>query len=67
MSKQVTITLTDEQVEQLNAINATRHYTFDSLLDAVIERGIYTLAYRTKYNAKQNALKKEFTAWKSNR
>jgi len=64
-AKQVTITLTDEQQDQLKSINRTRNYTMESLMDIVVERGIYALGYRTKYNAKKQAEIKEFRAWKA--
>jgi len=68
MSKQITVTVSDEQMEQLVAIAKTRGGSVTKeLIDQVVERGIYTLAYRTKYNAKQNRLKSEFKEWKASR
>lgn len=72
MSKQVTITLSDEQLVQLNAIHSTRKdRTQAELLTLVIERGIYALEYRTKYNkvkyANTKAAMAEFRAFKAMR
>jgi hypothetical protein len=72
MSKQITITLSDAQMVQLNSIHSTRKdRTIAEIIDLVIERGIYALEYRTKYNRKKYANTKlemaEFRAFKASR
>jgi hypothetical protein len=70
MSKQITITLSDEQVQQIVSIHSTRKdRTIDEIITLVIERGIYALEYRTKYNKVKYARAKdemaEFRAYKA--
>jgi hypothetical protein len=70
VSKQITITLSDEQLAQLASIHSTRKdRTIAEIIDLVVERGIYTLAYRTKHNRKVYAERKqemqEFRAFKA--
>jgi hypothetical protein len=70
MSKQITITLSDEQVQQIVSIHSTRKdRTIDEIITLVIERGIYALEYRTKYNkvkyARAKDEKAEFRAYKA--
>jgi hypothetical protein len=49
--KSFTITLSDEQMAQLNTIHSTRqNRSVEAILDQVIERGLYNLEYRSKYN-----------------
>jgi len=64
MSKSITITLTDTQIAQLAEINKTRNYTPESLIAIIVERGIYALQYRTKYNAKKANELREYRSWK---
>jgi hypothetical protein len=68
--KVLTINLSDEQVAQLVDIHSTRKdRTLAEIVTLVIERGIYTLAYRTKHNRKVYAERKqemqEFRAYKA--
>jgi len=56
----ITITLSDEQVAQINSIHSTRSdRTFDDIVALIIERGAYALEYRTKYNKVKYARAKE--------
>jgi predicted DNA-binding protein len=58
--KTITITLSAEQVAQLDLIRSTRLGRSEAdIIDQVVERGIYDLTYRTKYNAKKYAADKE--------
>jgi hypothetical protein len=51
MSKQITITLSDEQIATIAAIRTTRlDRTESEIIQLIIERGCYALQYRTKYN-----------------
>lgn len=62
MSKNVTITLTDEQMVKLNQIATTREgKTLPELAMQVVDRGLYDIAYRSKRNKQQWA---QFKEWK---
>jgi hypothetical protein len=68
-SKTVQITLTDEQMKAIGKILSTRgDRTEKEILDLIVERGIYALVYRTKYNkvkyVREQAMREEFKAWK---
>jgi GTP-binding protein EngB required for normal cell division len=70
MSKTITITLSDTQLVQLSSIHSTRKdRTEREIIDLIIERGIYALVYRTKYNkvkyANTKAEMAEFRAFKA--
>jgi hypothetical protein len=70
VSKEITITLSDEQVQQIVNIHSTRQdRTINEIITLVIERGIYALEYRTKYNKVKYTRAKEemaeFRAYKA--
>ena len=57
---QVTITLTDKQVQDIESINKTRNKDIETLLEQIVDRGIYQLKYRTTRNKEQYQLLKEY-------
>lgn len=67
--KTFTVTLSDDQVQQLESIHSTRlGRTEQQILDQIVERGIYALQYRSKYNqvklAREAEDKAAFKEWK---
>lgn len=59
--KNVTITLSDEQMAKLNSIATTREgKTLPELAMQVVDRGLYDIAYRSKRNKQQWAQYKEW-------
>jgi hypothetical protein len=72
MSKSITITLSDEMIATIASIRTTRmDRTESEIIQLIIERGCFALAYRTKYNKVKYARAKEemaeFRAFKANR
>jgi hypothetical protein len=66
--KTFTITLTEEQAAKFNTLKATREGKSDQeLIDQIVHRGMYDIAYRTKRNKQEWALKQEFKQWKADR
>jgi hypothetical protein len=70
--KTIQIELTDLQVAEIAKILSTRKdRTEKEIIDLVVERGIYTLLYRTKYNVvkytREKAMREEFKAFKAAR
>jgi hypothetical protein len=70
--KTIQIELTDEQVAQIAKIMSTRKdRSQKEIVDLVVERGIYTLLYRTHYNVvkytREKAMREEFKAFKAAR
>lgn len=62
MSKQITITLSTEQVNKLAQLRTTREGKSDEeLIAQCIDRGQYDLLYRTKRNKEQY---RAFKEWK---
>jgi uncharacterized protein (UPF0261 family) len=69
-SKTVQITLTDEQMKAIGKILSTRgDRTEAEIIALIVERGIYALEYRTKYNkvkyVREQAMREEFKAFKA--
>jgi GTP-binding protein EngB required for normal cell division len=69
-SKTVQITLTEEQVSAIAKILSTRGDRSEKeIIDLIVERGIYALVYRTKYNkvkyTREQAMREEFKAFKA--
>lgn len=67
--KNVQIELTDEQAKAISAILSTRKdRTEKEIVALIVERGIYALEYRTKYNkvryVREKATREEFKEWK---
>jgi hypothetical protein len=68
--KTIEIAITDEQFAKINEIHATRQdRTQKEVIQLIVERGIFALAYRTKYNKVRYARLKdemeEFKAFKA--
>lgn len=64
------IELTSEQVAQFHLIHSTRsNRTPQQLFEQIVERGCYTLAYRSRYNTKryadQQVEREAFKEWKA--
>lgn len=67
--KNVQIELSAEQVAAIAKILSTRKdRTEKEIIDLIVERGIFALAYRTKYNkvryAREKDSREEFKQWK---
>jgi hypothetical protein len=67
--KNVQIEISDEQFESIAKILSTRKdRTQKEILLLIVERGIYALEYRTKYNkvkyARDKETREEFRQWK---
>jgi hypothetical protein len=67
--KTVQIELSAAQVEAIAKIRATRKERSEKeIIDLIVERGIYALEYRTKYNkvkyGREKNVREEFKAWK---
>lgn len=68
--KNVQIELTDEQAKAISALLSTRKdRNEEEIVALIVERGIYALAYRTKYNkvryARDKETREEFKEWKN--
>lgn len=59
-----TITLTQEQVERLQALNETRNKSLNELATQTLDLGLQQLEYRTKRNREKAQEMKEFRQWK---
>jgi hypothetical protein len=71
-TKTVQIVLTDEQQVQIAKILSTRKDRSEKeIIDLIVERGIYALEYRSKYNkvkyAREQMIREEFKEFKKAR
>jgi hypothetical protein len=58
--KTIQFTLTDAQAKQVNDILSTRKDRSEKeIVELIVERGIYALSYRTKYNKVRYARQKD--------
>ena len=65
VTKSVTLVLTEEQINAVNTLLATRsNKTFEQLVHQCFEHGVKNLAYRTERNRTQYTAFKE---WKQQR
>lgn len=57
---QITIEISDKMMRDIESLNETRNKAIEPLLQQILERGVYQLAYRTQRNKEQYQLLKGY-------